>query len=314
MKKITFGSALLLLVLSSACMARQQAPAATPQQQAASKEEAPDPVNALPWRIGPVEANIGDRATLSVPEGYAFLDAEATKKFNALMENPPSGTDEYTLAPLDLHWTAYFSFNPIGFVKDDESIDADAILQTVRDGTEASNAERRKNGWSELHVTGWSFKPQYDKQLKTLEWAILAENDAHAKIVNYNTRLLGRRGVMEVTVVALPEQLTASIGDFKKLMPGYDFAAGEKYAEFREGDHVAEIGLAALITGGAAAVAAKKGFFAALAVALLKAWKLVLIGLAAVGTWGRKLFRRRAEATAPVAAAPAGSGEPPADA
>lgn len=312
--KIVFRSALLLLMLSSTCLAQQQA-ATPPQEQATPKAETPDPINALPWQIGPIKAKIGDRATLSVPEGYAFLDAEATKKFNALMENPPSGVDEYTLAPLDLRWTAYFSFDPIGFVKDDESIDADAILQTVRDGTEAANAERRKNGWSELHVTGWSFKPQYDKQLKTLEWAILAENDSHAKIVNYNTRLLGRRGVMEVTVVAMPEQLAASIGDFKKLMPGYDFAAGEKYAEFREGDHVAEIGLAALITGGAAAVAAKKGFFAALAVALLKAWKLVLIGLAAIGTWGRKLFKRRAEAAAtPVATTAADSGEPPADA
>src|SRR3546814_8921797 len=63
------------------------------------------------------------------------------------------------------------------------------------------------------------------------------------QLINYNTRLLGRRGVMEVVLVADPQTLDASIASFKELVPGYEFGAGEKYAEFREGDHVAEYGL-----------------------------------------------------------------------
>ena len=78
--------------------------------------------------------------------------------------------------------------------------------------------------------------------------------------------------------------------DFKTLVPGYEFADGEKYGEFKPGDHVAEIGLAALITGGAAAVAAKKGWFAAIGIALAKFWKLILIGVVGIGAAIRKLF------------------------
>lgn len=98
---------------------------------------------------------------------------------------------------------------------------------------------------------------------------------------------------MEVIVVADPETLQPAIADFKRLMPGYSFAAGEKYSEFRAGDHVAEVGLAALITGGAAVVASKKGWLAAAGAVLVKMWKLLLIGLFGVAAAVRGLFKRK---------------------
>lgn len=255
-----------------------------------------DPIAELPWRFGPTTGAIGDRATIEIPEGYAFLGAEGARAFNELMENPPTGFDEYVVAPQDLSWVAYFSFDPVGYVKDDETLDADSILESVREGTRQGNIERENRGWDTLRILGWSFEPQYDQQLNALEWAILAETErTKQQVVNYNTRMLGRRGVMEVVLVAAPDALDVSITDFKSLVPGYGFVAGEKYAEFREGDKIAEYGLAALITGGAAAVAAKKGWLAAIGVFLLKMWKLLLVGLVAVGAVLRKLFTRRGD-------------------
>jgi uncharacterized membrane-anchored protein len=241
-------------------------------------------ISNLPWQIGPSKGVIAGKAAIDVPQGYAFLGAEGTRQLNDILQNPPTGSDEYTLAPKDLSWFSFFSYDEVGYVKDDETLDPDAILGSIKEGTEASNAERRERGWETMRIEGWSFKPQYDKELQLLEWAILAEAEpSKQKVVNYNTRLLGRHGVMEVVLIADPEGLDAAISDFKGLVPGYSFNAGEKYAEFQAGDHVAEYGLAALITGGAAAVASKKGFFAAIAVFLAKAWKLVLLGVA--GGW-----------------------------
>lgn len=259
---------------------------------ASAQEGRPDPVTQLPWQVGPTVGRISDRATIDVPEGFAFLGAEGVRKLDELFENPPVDVDQYVVAPTTLDWVAYFNFNPIGFVKDDETLDADELLSSIREGTEQSNVERRKRGWDTLQITGWSFKPQYDRQLKALEWAVNGELDqSKSQVVNYNTRLLGRRGVMEVTVVAVPAKVQSAIQAFKDLMPGYTFASGEKYAEFKAGDHVAEIGLAALITGGAAAVASKKGLFAAIGIALVKFWKLLLIGIGAIGMWIRKRTR-----------------------
>src|SRR3546814_20825671 len=83
------------------------------------------------------------------------------------------------------------------------------------------------------------FRSQYDEQINALEWAILAQMDhGGGQLINYNTRLLGRRGVMEVVLVADPQTLDASIASFKELVHGYEYGAGEKNAEFREGDQV----------------------------------------------------------------------------
>jgi len=262
----------------------------------ADAQEAGNPFAELPWQVGPIEAAIGERATIDIPDGYAFLGADGTRQLDVLLENPSLGADQYTVAPVDLTWFGYLNFSEVGYVKDDESLDPDNLLASIREGTEQSNVERRDRGWETLDILGWSFKPQYDQQIKALEWAILAETGtSKARVVNYNTRLLGRRGVMEVVVVAAPEDIDASIADFKSLLPGYAFAPGEKYAEFQAGDHVAEFGLAALITGGAAAVASKKGFFAAIALFLAKAWKLVIIGVVGIGAGVRKFFAGRSD-------------------
>ena len=280
-------------IMLAACMAVVGCLSAIAPAAAQEQPQQDNPVAQLPWQVGPTTGKIGTRAEIDVPAGYAFLDAAASRRLNELLENPPASVDEYTLAPESLDWIAFFSFNEIGYVKDDEKLDANDLIASIREGTEYGNEERRKRGWDTLRIVGWSFEPQYDKQLNALEWAVLAETEgSKSQVVNYNTRLLGRKGVMEVTVVADPASLDPAIADFKKLMPGYDFVAGEKYTEFKAGDHVAEIGLAALITGGAAAIASKKGWLAAIGVALAKFWKVLILAIAGIGIAIRKFFRR----------------------
>ena len=64
---------------------------------------------------------------------------------------------------------------------------------------------------------------------------------------------------MNGILVSDPHNLEADIKQFHTALRGYDFVSGERYAEFRQGDHIAEYGLAALIVGGAAAAAASSG-------------------------------------------------------
>jgi uncharacterized membrane-anchored protein len=259
-----------------------------------SPVRAAEDVSSLPWQVGKATGDIAGKATIEIPEGYAFLGAKGTRELNRMMQNPQGSEDIYTFAPQDLSWVAFFTYSGIGYVKDNDKLDADELLASIREGTEASNKERKEKGWDLMHVSGWRFQPKYDKSVNNLEWAIIGENEAsHEQSVNYNTRLLGRHGVMEVVVVASPEQFDGAIADFKRVLPGYTYKAGERYAEFRAGDHVAEYGLAALVTGGAAAVAAKKGLFGAIGAFLASMWKLLVAGFVAVGAWFRKLFARK---------------------
>ena len=257
-----------------------------------------DPISKLAWQFGPSEGVIGDKATIQIPKGYVFLNAEETKKFQEINQNFSNGT-QYIFAPENLTWFSIFSFSPEGYIKDDEGSDAndisaDKMLESQIQNTKSANEERRKRGWGTMSITGWRFQPQYDKQARLLEWAFAAKQDEdNSAIINYNTRILGRTGVMKVVLVASPEILDNSVTELKLAFDGYTFNSGESYAEFREGDKVAEYGLAALIVGGAAAVAAKKGFFAVILAFLAGAWKLLLIPFIFALGWFKSLFTKK---------------------
>jgi uncharacterized membrane-anchored protein len=115
-------------------------------------------------------------------------------------------------------------------------------------------------------------------------------------VVNFNTRLLGRGGVMSAVLITSPESLTSSITDFKDALTGFDYLPGRRYAEYKPGDKVAKYGLAALITGGAAAIAVKTGLWKVMVGALVAGWKFVVAACAALFAGFRKLFKRKSTA------------------
>ncbi len=238
----------------------------------------------LDWVRGPTTVEISKNSKLQLPEGYVFLDAKNTAKYEELNQNL-SGGSEVLIAPESLEWNAYFTFDDEGYVKDDEKIDGDAILKALREATEASNEERKSRGWAELHITGWNIAPAYNKSTKRLEWATALESQGHAG-VNFFTKVLGRRGYTSIVLVASPDATPAAVADLNRVLEGYKFNAGETYAEWVPGDKVAEYGLAGLIVGGAAAAAVKTGLFKGL-------WKFLVIGGAAVLAGARKLFGRK---------------------
>lgn len=248
---------------------------------------------ALDWQFGSAAGAIGSRAKIDMPAGYGFLGAEDTKKFMVLTENIP-GDGEYVIAPTTLDWFAIFRFNAVGYVKDNQELDADKLLETMKEGTKQSNQERERRGWGTMTLQGWAFRPRYDSDSHLLEWAFLGKDDQSGdSIVNYNTRILGRNGVMEVVLVASPSQLDSAVPALKNVLKHFHYLPGEKYADYRKGDKIAKFGLAALITGGVAAVATKKGFWAVIGGFLAAAWKFVAAGVAAFFAWVGSLFRRK---------------------
>src|SRR6185295_10808970 len=112
-------------------------------------------------------------------------------------------------------------------------------------------------------------------------WCIRGTSEDHA-ILNYNTRLLGRKGIMEVVLIVDPEKLSETMPAFRNVLANYSYQTGQSYAEYRPGDKVAKYGLAALVVGGAAVGAAKLGLFTPLILIFKKAWKLIVIGFVAL--------------------------------
>lgn len=252
-------------------------------QQPSSQDAVMREVLALSWQPGPADARIGDVATLKVPEGLLFLDSAGTRRFLELNGNPPRN-DRYTLSAKDFSWFAVFFFEDSGYVKDDEKLDPDALLKSLQANDGPGNEERKRLGMRPLYTDGWHVPPHYDVTTKRLEWGMRLRTDDGRSSVNYTIRLLGRRGVMRAVLVSDPQSLDRDIAVFKAALRGYDFAGGERYAEFRAGDRIAEYGLAALVLGGAAAVATKTGFGKSII-------KLLVIGGIAVAGAAGALWR-----------------------
>jgi uncharacterized membrane-anchored protein len=236
-------------------------------------------INSLNWQYGPTHGAIDGRATITVPDSYAFLDKTDTDRYLEMAQNFSSG-NEYLFLPVDMTYEAYFSFSETGYVKDEDEIDAAAILQSVTESTAAANVEKEKLGWSTLYVDGWYRKPYYDEVSNRLEWAFKLVSSDGGQVINHNTRFLGRKGVVEVILVASPENIETAINDFNQKATGFNFNTGEKYADYKDGDKLAQYGMAALIAGGAAAVAAKGG-------AQFIKGILIAIGVFFAAFWGR---------------------------
>ena len=243
----------------------------------------------LAWLRGPGEGTIAGKAKIQIPSGFAFLDERNTRRFLELMGNPPRD-GHWMIAPANLDWFAVFSFDPVGYVKDDEKIDADALLKSLKEGDGPGNDERKRLGMAPIYTDGWHVPPHYDSGSKRLEWGMRLRDEKGGMHVNYTSRLLGRSGVMSAVLVSSPQTLNSDMKEFNGALAGYQFNAGEQYAEFKSGDKIAEYGLGALVLGGAAAAAAKAGLFKSLGKFL---W--VVIGGAAMGGWAllKKLFGRK---------------------
>jgi uncharacterized membrane-anchored protein len=111
--------------------------------------------------------------------------------------------------------------------------------------------------------------------------------------VNHSVRLLGRGGVMNADLVIDPEALESAMPAFDSVIGGFGYLPGNRYAEWRDGDKVAAIGLTALVAGGVGAAAAKAGLLGKLGKLLAAGGKAIFAGLVAAAAGLRALFKRK---------------------
>lgn len=283
-----FILSLLLFVLPLGAAAPEKAEAAAPEE---GKRTIFDLAK---WTKGPAKVELGKYANLQVLEGYMFTDGDGARKVLEAMGNIPGGDELGFLIQTNADWFVVFEFSDVGYVKDDDKdkLNADKLLTTIKQGTERSNKTREKMGIPTMKIIGWEVPPTYNTETHNLEWAIRGESEGEP-VVNYNTRILGRSGVMEALLVIDPAELKETLPTFQTVLKGYSYKGGETYAEYRQGDKLAKYGLAALVTGGAAAVAVKTGLMASIILFFKKGAKLIIIAVVAVAAFVKKLVLGR---------------------
>ena len=240
-------------------------------------------------------------ATVTLPNDLRFLNGhDAGTVITRLWGNPPQPDPLGMLVPADADmlrdaWAVVVTYEEDGYVKDDDAakINYDDLLKQMQKAVAASNPQRQKQGYPTLELVGWAAPPRYDQGTHKLYWAKNLKFGSTAEnTLNYNIRMLGRRGVLVLNAVATMEQLPEIERSAPKILSAVDFNPGNRYTDFDagSGDRIATYGIAALIAGG---VAAKVGLFKSLWLAILAGKKLIIIAIAAIAAWFRKLFGKK---------------------
>ena len=274
-----------------------QAPSDPAAELAAMKKQA----EGLKYQQG--EITLGDNlAKLKVPESLRYLDPkDAEVVISDLWGNPRGQRTLGMLVPAEPgviapdSWGVIITFEEDGYVKDDDAakIKYDDLLKEMKEDTKAASEQRKKSGYPAIELIGWAAPPHYDAQTKKLYWAKeLKFEGGEENTLNYNVRILGRRGVLVLNAVAGMPQLSEIEKATPTILAAVDFNPGHRYADFNSSsDKVATYGIAGLIAGG---VLAKTGVLAKLGLIFAKFAKVIIVGAVALFAVVRKMFKREA--------------------
>jgi uncharacterized membrane-anchored protein len=253
----------------------------------------------LQYRQGTIAIGNGI-ATLTIPQTFRYLEPAQAGEVLEAWGNPPGSKTLGMIVPADLSpltregWGVIITYDNDGYVKDDEAatIDYADLLKKMKSGTRSDNKEREKAGYPTVELIGWAEPPHYDQASHKLYWAKeLAFGGDTMHTLNYNIRVLGRRGVLILNAVALMDQIEEVRRDMSEVLTFAQFNEGNRYADFQPGsDRVAEYGIAALVAGG---IAAKAGLFKGLIALLVASKKLLIVAVVGLGIGLKKLFSRQ---------------------
>lgn len=275
-----------------------------------------DSLSKLKYETGVIKLS-GGAVDLNVPEGFRFLNAKDSRFIlTDLWGNPPDLKVLGMIFPenggplADSSYAFVITYDAIGYVKDEDAdkIDYDKMLKELQEDEKKENEERKKLGYEPIHMVRWAAKPYYDKTNKVLHWAKeLQFGNNEYQTLNYDIRILGRKGILSLNAVATTSELELVKRDIPKVLTMAQFTSGNAYKDFDSNvDEVAAWTIGGLVAGKVLAKVGLLAFFG-------KFLKIILIGAGALGVGIYKFFKRKKQQQEELVYQPATPAEPPAD-
>lgn len=292
MKKLL--TVILLCFLSTSTFTQETEEIFTEEQQKAYLHTLDSINNSFKYEHGIISLENG-LAEIEVPKGYKFLNAEQSYRvLTDLWGNPPSEVlgllFPKDIDPIDDNFTyaVEVTYSNDGYIDDEDAkdLDYDDLLEEMQEDTNNANPERKKLGYPEMELVGWASKPYYDISEKKIHWAKeLRFKGIEENTLNYNIRVLGRKGYLNLNAIGTIDILPEFKNDVDVILNSVHFTEGNKYADFNPDiDEVAAYGIGGLIAG---KLLAKAGFFAL----ILKFWKIIAVAVVgAFSIFKKKIF------------------------
>ncbi len=255
---------------------------------------------ALNYQHGIIELE-GGIGKVTIPAGFKYLNPKQAEYVITDLWGNPKAPSLGMIIPENMgvlgkdSWVFEIQYDEIGYVEDDDAddIDYDQLLEEQKKETQEANKSRIAEGYPPIEMIGWAATPYYDSERKILHWAKeIRFGDEQVHTLNYNVRILGRKGVLVLNAIASMNQLAEVNANIPKVLQIVQFSDGYTYADFDPGvDKIAAWTIGGLVAG---KIIAKTGFLAGLLVFLAKFIKIILLavtgGVTVLWKWliGRK--------------------------
>lgn len=259
--------------------------------------------DSLRWKTGSINLH-NNLATLVVPKGFRYINHEDAVKVLSAWGNEEIGDTLGMLFPENVSvfdqnsWAVVIEYEDSGYVSDADakSINYDELLVQMQKGIAEENKERKKHDIQQIELIGWAKPPRYDASTKKMFWAKelhFEGMDTHS--LNYNIRMLGREGILILTIVSEMSQLKSIEPSMPAIISSTNFNAGNTYGDYKEGtDRKSDYGLAELVVGGAVlGAAAKTGLLKGLLAGIFAMKKFIIVGFVALLGFVRKYWGRK---------------------
>ena len=212
------------------------------------------------WRTGPIDLADGV-ASMNVPATHKFLSHDqAYHLLVDVWENPPSITEDllgviiqadadvYTDLPA---YVMYYEESGYVHDRDADAIDYEAKLRDMLHEDSLANIRRLEQGYGALQLIGWASPPYYDKERKALHWAKeMVSEGSDRNILNYNIRILGRRGLLVINAISTMDHLDEVKAELPAVLDMAWFNDGHRHDQYDPAtDGESAKGLAGLLDG-----------------------------------------------------------------
>ena len=295
MKSIIAAIAIATALILSARAEKQPTP-----QEMQAMQKALKAIGELQYQSGEISL-AGGKVKVALPPDFQYLDAANARKVMVdIYGNPPQVTGgDGMIVPKGMNflggggWLAELKWKDEGYVKDDDfaKIDFNEMLGELKKAYKTGSDERVRGGYGRMELAAWAQQPHYDRATHKLYYAKLFDTDGPEQQLNYDIRVLGRHGVLEVSIMSFKSEMPEIEAKAPAILGMVDFTDGNRYADYKPGtDKVAAYGIAGLIAGG---ILAKAGFFKVIFLFAAKFFKVIIIGVVAVAAGIAKLFGKK---------------------
>jgi len=182
-------------------------------------------------------------ATLDIPENFYFLDADDAKTLLVdIWKNPPGEPVLGILIPANMTpfdanpWAVTIEYYNGGYISDKgaDEIDYTALLRQLQEKEQAANKTRIEKGFDPVEIVSWATEPHYESHTKKFYWAKTLKVGGHNPNfqLNYNIRMLGRKGVLVLNFIARINQKPIIDANIDAVLAMAEFDHGYRYSDF----------------------------------------------------------------------------------